>query len=316
MKKNQKILLTLTGLVIGTIHILNRLECKACISKNILSSPENEYYQWRFGNIRYRVQGNGSPLLLIHDLTPGSSSYEFSKIATMLSAQYTVYTIDLLGYGLSDKPNMTYTNYLYVQMITDFIKQVIGKKTSVVATGHSATTAVMAVHNDAEYFNKLILISPQDLYDGNQIPSKQNKLLKFLIDCPIIGTFIYNVHTNLTSFENKFRYEYLHQPIAQMEDIIDAYVESAHYGNCTGKYAYSSFLAKYANMNIIHALKEVDNSILMISGKEYHATDMNEGNYMYFNRSIETERIEGAKLLPQLEKPEETAMAISSFLYD
>ena len=69
-------------------------------------------------------------------------------------------------------------------------------------------------------------------------------------------------------------------------------------------------------MNIIHALKEIDNSILLISGKEYFATDMNEGNYIYFNRSIESERIEGAKLLPQLEKPEETAATINSFLYD
>lgn len=316
MKKNQKILLTLTGLVIGTIHLLNRLECKACISKNILSSCDDEYYQWRFGNIRYRVQGSGAPVLLVHDLTPGASSYEFSKIAALLSSQYTVYSIDLLGYGLSDKPNMTYTNYLYVQMITDFIKHVIGKKTSVVASGHSATTAVMAAHNNSEYFHKLVLISPQDLYDGNQIPSKQNKLLKLLIDFPVIGTFIYNVHTNLTSFESKFRYEYLHQPLAQMEDTIDAYLESAHFGNCAGKYAYSSFLAKYTNTNILHALKEIDNSILLVSGKEYHATDMNEGNYLYFNRSIEAERIEGAKLLPQLEKPEETMTVISSFLYD
>lgn len=316
MKKNKKILLTLTGLVIGTIHVINRLECNACLSKNMLPSFDDQYYQWRFGNIRYRVQGSGTPVLLIHDLAPGSSSYEYSEIAAQLSLQHTVYTIDLLGYGLSDKPNMTYTNYLYLQMITDFIKTLIGKKTSIVASGHSATTAIMAVHNDSEYFHKLVLINPQDLYDGNQIPSKQNRLLKLLIDCPIIGTFIYNLHTNQTSFDTMFRYEYFHQPTSKMEDIIDAYVESAHYGHCSGKYAYSSYLAKYANMNIIHALKEIDNSILLISGKEYFATDMNEGNYIYFNRSIEAERIEGAKLLPQLEKPEETAATINSFLYD
>lgn len=316
MKKNQKILLTLTGLVIGTIHIINRFECKACLSKNVLFRENDKYYQWRFGNIHYRVQGSGSPVLLIHDLTPGSSSYEYSEIADQLSLQHTVYMIDLLGYGLSDKPNMTYTTYLYIQLITDFIKHVIGKKTNIVASGHSATTAIMAVHNDSEHFNKLVLISPEDLYDGNQIPSRQNQLLKLLIDLPVIGTFVYNLHTNLTSFDTLFRYEYFYQPSEKMENILDAYVESAHYENCNGKYAYSSYLAKYTNMNVIHALKEIDNSILLISGKEYYATDMNEGNYIYFNRSIETERIEGAKLLPQLEKPEKTAASINSFLYN
>lgn len=316
MKKNQKILITLTGLIMSTVHIINRLECVSCISKNRLSSHQDQYYQWRFGNIRYQVQGHGSPLLLIHDLTPGSSSYEFSRIIPELTEKYTVYTIDLPGYGLSDKPNMTYTNYLFVQLITDFIKKVIGKKTSIVATGNSAVNAIMAVHNDAEYFHKLILISPQNLYEGNQIPSKQTRLFKCMIDTPILGTFIYNLYTNRTSFETKFRYEYFHQPVDHMDDIIDAYLESAHVGNCNGKYAYSSFLSKYGNMNMIHALKEINNSILMISGKEYSATDMNEGNYTYFNRSIETERISGSKLLPQFENPADTVNAIRSFLYD
>lgn len=316
MKKNQKILITLAGLVISTIHVINKLECTSYTSKNILSSNQDEYYQWRFGNIRYRVSGEGSPILLVHDLTAGASSYEFSRIIPELSKHHTVYAIDLPGYGLSDKPNMTYTNYLFVQLITDFIKKVIGKKTNIIATGNSAVTAIMAVHNDAEYFNKMVLISPQNLYEGNQIPSKQTKLFKFLIDMPIIGTFIYNLYTNRTSFDTKFHYEYFHRPVDGMNEIIDAYLEAAHSGNCNGKYAYSSFLAKYGNMNVIHALKEIDNSILLLSGKEYSATDMNEGNYTYFNRSIEAERISDSKLMPQFENPMETATSICSFLYE
>lgn len=315
MNKNLKILLTLSGMATGTLHILNRLENAACISKNMLPTPKDKYYQWRFGNIRYHVQGHGSPLLLVHDLTPGASSYEYSLVMDELAKQHTVYAIDLLGYGLSDKPNMTYTNYLFVQLITDFIKKVIGKKTSVAATGASAVTAIMAIHNDSEYFDRIILISPQNLYEGNQIPSTKSKILKCMVDLPVIGTFIYHLHTNRMELETMFRYEYLHQEVPDMDDIIDAYLESAHIGQSKGRYAYSSYIAKYGNMNIVNALKEADNSILLISGKESSATDMNEGNYMYFNRSIEAERIPNAKLLPQLENPKEIAKAINAFLY-
>ena len=47
----------------------------------------------------------------------------------------TVYTLDLLGCGKSDKPNFTYTNFLYVQLVTDFINNVIGEKADVIVTG-------------------------------------------------------------------------------------------------------------------------------------------------------------------------------------
>lgn len=314
MKKNKKIILTLSGLVLATMHGMNRMECRACLSKSILPTDHIQQFQWRFGTVTYRKKGTGAPLLLIHDLTPGSSSYEYSHIEDILSQTNTVYTIDLLGYGRSDKPNMTYTNYLYVQLITDFIKNVIGKKTSIAATGLSAVSAIMAVHNDSEFADKLILIHPQDLYEGNQIPSAQLKLLKLFIDFPIIGTFIYNLHTNKASFHTQFLYEYFSRPTADMNTIIDAYAESAHIGFYRGKYAYSSYLAKYGNCNCISALKNIDNSILMISGEKSTLSETNEGNYTYFNRSIETVRITNSKNLPQLENPKETAERIQDFL--
>ena len=177
MKNKAKIIITLTGLVTVSIHVLNRVQYSLTTVKNILGCPENNFYEWRFGKIRYTKHGNGTPLLLIHDLTVGSSGYEFNKITNELSKTHEIYTIDLLGYGLSDKPNMTYTNYLYVQLIIDFIKNVIGRKADIIATGDSAPVAVMACHNDPEVFNRLIFINPQNLFKLNQIPSKQTKIL-------------------------------------------------------------------------------------------------------------------------------------------
>ena len=65
------------------------------------------------------------------------SSMEWDKVIDTLSREHTVYTIDLLGCGKSDKPAITYTCYLYVQLLTDFIRDIIGEKTDIVATGAS-----------------------------------------------------------------------------------------------------------------------------------------------------------------------------------
>lgn len=83
-------------------------------------------------------KGTGSPILLIHDTLPGASGYEWSKIEDELAIDHTVYTVDLLGCGRSDKSSITYTNFVYVQMISDFIKKIIGQKTDVIASGFQA----------------------------------------------------------------------------------------------------------------------------------------------------------------------------------
>ena len=89
--------------------------------KDLLKSTASNYYNWRFGKIYYTKQGTGSPVLLIHDLTIYSSAYEWEALVKQLEKNHTVYCIDLPGCGRSDKQHITYTNYLYVQAISDFI---------------------------------------------------------------------------------------------------------------------------------------------------------------------------------------------------
>ena len=85
MTKKTGTIIALTGMAALTMHVINRVEFSLSTVNNALSSPNNKYYEWRFGKIRYTQKGNGSPLLLIHDLTKGSSSYEYSKIIDELS---------------------------------------------------------------------------------------------------------------------------------------------------------------------------------------------------------------------------------------
>ncbi len=65
---------------------------------------------------------------MIHDMLPGASGYEWNQIEEQLSSDHTVYTLDLLGCGRSEKAGITYTNFVYVELISNFIKDVIKEK--------------------------------------------------------------------------------------------------------------------------------------------------------------------------------------------
>lgn len=314
MNKKLTTIALLSGSSIATIHIINRIHTSLCTVKNLFNNSENFFYDWRFGKIRYQKKGNGSPLLFIHDLTVGSSNYEFHRLINNLTEKHEIYSIDLLGYGLSDKPSITYTNNLYEQLVSDFIKNVIGKKTSVVVTGESVPFVIMACHNNPEIFRKMICINPQSLYLQNQIPSKQTGLLKLFIETPIIGTFTYHILSNKVSIEKTFQEEYFYRPEEIREKYIYNYLEAAHLGGYYSKYAFASYAGKYMNINILHELKEIDNSILMIGGAEEEDIKTTIENYKYYNAAIEDVYIPETKHLPQLEAPDEILDQINMFL--
>ncbi len=314
MSQKGKTILALAAIAATTIHVINRIQYSHATIKSILPATENRYYEWRFGKIKYTKKGTGSPVLLIHDLTPGSSSYEFNKIIDSLSKQHEVYAIDLLGYGLSDKPDITFTNYLYVQLITDFIKNIIGRKTNIIATGDAFPIAVMVCHNDNDIIKNLIAINPTSLYQLNQIPSKQTKVLKLLLEAPIIGTFIYNMHTSKTAFTKIFREEYFNNPYNVDEKDIDSYVEAAHTPDYHSKHAYASYVGRYLNANIVHALKEINNSICILMGENKKDNKNIAENYIYYNNAIEVAYIPSSKQLPHLEKPEQILSCLDMYL--
>ena len=70
------------------------------------------------------------------------------------------------------------------------------------------------------------------------------------------------------------------------------------------------------NINILHELKEINNSILIIGGEKEEDIKTTIDNYKYYNASIETVYIPETKHLPQLEAPDEIIDQITIFLCD
>ena len=314
MGKKLATIIVLSGSSTAAMHIINRVHTSMCTAKSLLRNSENRYYEWRFGKVRYQKKGSGNPLLLVHDLTAGSSNYEYHRLINNLTENHEIYSIDLLGYGLSDKPSMTYTANLYEQLISDFIMNVIKRKTSIVVTGESVPFVIMACHNNPDIFNKLICINPQNLYLQNQIPSRQTQLMKLFLEIPILGTFTYHVLTNRITLEKQFQNQYFCRLDEIRDKYIANYLEAAYAGGYNSKFAFGSYVGKYMNLNILRELKNINNSILMIGGEKEEEIRTTIDNYRYYNPAIEEVYIPNAKHLPQLEAPDEMLEQIKVFL--
>ena len=294
-----------------TIHLINRSIIELASISNLLNPTEGNYYEWRFGKIYYKKQGEGSPILLVHDLNAHSSGYEWKKAASILAANHTVYVIDLLGCGRSDKPNLTYTNFLYVQMINDFISNVIGEKTDVIATGESASFVIMACNTGEDTINRIAMVNPLSFTELTKGPGKRSRILKFLIEIPIIGTLLYNMLQSKECTEDVFREKYFFNAEKIDDTTINTYYEAAHTNHCRSKYLFASIKGLYTKANIFNCIGNLTNSIFIVSGSNDPGNSEITGQYKKYVPAIESVMISDTKHLPQMENPKEFCEQIS-----
>lgn len=306
MKNKNRLLTFATVFASATIviHVLNKIVAASASLKEMLDRAHKNTYDWRFGKIYYTKTGKGSPILLVHDMLPGSSGYEWHKIEKQLSMEHTVYTIDLLGYGSSEKPGITYTNFVYTQLLCDFVKNVIGEKTDVIASGFSGSFIIMACRNDQKCFNKIMLVNPPSLTALNQMPTNKDKLMKIFLEIPIFGTLVYHIVVSRENINNIFIEKLYYNPFHVDSDMIDTYYEASHIGGQFAKASYACFASKYMNINISHNLKEIDNSILIIEGETEISGSSIVENYSSINPAIETVTIKKSKHFPHIENAE------------
>ena len=314
MKKRTKYGLLLAGTAVAAIYAYNKYISITASKHNALQRQEGLVYPWRHGDVFYIKSGEGSPVLLIHDAHPSASRAEWTKMVAKLEKDHTVYVLDLIGCGCSDKPEIEYTNFFYTQMIRDFIKDVISEKTTVITSNLSSSFVIMANHMDKTLFEKIILINPCSLEQLKDIPDYWSKCKKAVIQLPFIGTFIYNLTTNTKKIDFDFKEKYYNKSNLVSKGLKDIYFESAHINGSKGRFLYSSMVGKYINNSIIHALKKLDTPTLLIGSNNIKGTTHKLDDYHKYNSSLTIVRIKDCGLYPHMEIPEQTLTAIENFL--
>ncbi|AVO02982.1 MULTISPECIES: alpha/beta fold hydrolase [Staphylococcus] len=110
--------------------------------------------------LNYITKGSGQPVVLIHSAFENYSI--FDDIATQLSYDYQVVSVDLRGHGYSDKPlNIDFADY--VEDIKDLLDYLYIKHAFFIGQELGATIAADFASKYAEYSDGIILINPATL---------------------------------------------------------------------------------------------------------------------------------------------------------
>lgn len=76
---------------------------------------------------QYTVVGNGGPaVLLVHGFGAFLEHYR-DNVDSIVNSKNRVWTITVLGFGKSEKPNIIYTELVWAEFLRDFMIEVVGE---------------------------------------------------------------------------------------------------------------------------------------------------------------------------------------------
>ncbi len=306
MKKSLKALVTLAGLISVPIIINKFIFSNAARqAANNLPEADEKFYDWRHGKIRYRVSGQGQPLVMIHGIGAGCSMFEWDRNVAELAKHYQVYTLDLPGFGYSDKPKISYSAYLYITAVNDFLREVVGESAYVVASSNAAAYAVTGYIFEPTLYSKMLLVSPTGLGSSAKLPTSKDLWAKWVLETPVLGTGLYNLLTSsvyISYFLKRYCYAY---PSEVTSYVASQFYNAAHYGGSNARYPIAAFISNFLNVEIESKIANVNIPLQLIWG------ELNELNpvsnlqvALEKNPSIQYETLVNSKLLPHVDNPE------------
>lgn len=253
---------------------------------------EDRTYRWRYGNIFYKVRGEGKKILLLHNIHQGASSFEWNNNFSLLAEKFRVYAPDLPGFGQSEKLKRGYRAKLYVKSIFDFIDSVIEDECSVIASGLSSIYAIRNGSLCPGKIKSLFLIDPPALN-----MEKKSEIIELMtyqfVSSPVIGRTIYNLMTSKLFIRNFLKTEVYSKPVTG--DMVNYYHIAGHQKG--SDLFYPSFICGLLNMNVSEEFKHLNQEITVLFGKETDYYDRMK-ILKNLNPSVRVKIFEHCKILP------------------
>ena len=121
------------------------------------------------GEVVYHVCGSGTPLVFLHGLFLGASSYEWSKVYCHFAMDREVLAPDLIGFGESSRPAKALDPHEHVECLAEFLRASCpGRPAILVASGLTCQIALLLAARHPELVERLVLFLPSRLQEPGQ----------------------------------------------------------------------------------------------------------------------------------------------------
>jgi pimeloyl-ACP methyl ester carboxylesterase len=298
--RSRTALLAIGGISGGLALYNRRLERSGGQLPNRLGG-EVRYFRWRGGDLAYSVAGEGEPLLLVHGVYAGASSFEFRKNFRELSKDFRVYALDLLGCGMSERPSRRYEPEDVALQVEDFVREEIGDAAHLVASSLTAALVVPAVVRSPRLFSKLALICPTGYGTLDRSSGRLGEVIYGLFLAPVLGNALYHAIVSRWGIRYYLGSMAYHDADLVTEELVEDYYKTSHQPGA--RYFPAAFVSGNLNLGVADLWPRVPHRTLICWGLEARTAPVGEAQRFVQNNPRSEPRIfKDAALLPHDER--------------
>ena len=276
---------------------------------------ERHYYRWRGHKVAYVVSGHQSsertPLLFVHSIHAAAWSAEWRFVFGPLAEREgngPAYALDLLGFGASDRPPIRYTAQLYIDLVRDFTREVIGRPPHALGSSLGATYLIAAEAANPGLLAQITAVGPAGISRLYDTGSVLNHAVEALFRTKIPGTALFRALVSRPSIRF-FLKDIYSNPKSLTPEAVELFWLSANHPNA--RYAPAAFVGMSLNRNLKSTANAVSCPIHLIWGTKAAQTPFSESQEVRdaFPQATFTAIDSGD--LPHEESPEQFLTAVT-----
>jgi pimeloyl-ACP methyl ester carboxylesterase len=185
-------------------------------AREVESARDTEYLELEGVWIRYDVIGGGPAVVLVHGWL--SSSRIWEQLAARLAQRFTVYTLDLPGFGESDKPLSGYGIRNGSRLLYAFCAHFGLTRANVIGHDLGGAMAVKLAADHPDVVGRLVVVSAPADEDQIDLPT-----MLWLVTVPVVGPIFYA----LGRVARPVRRLWMRPFVADSDDLTDVIVDDA-----------------------------------------------------------------------------------------
>src|SRR5688500_4173955 len=298
------------GALLGAAAAYNAFARKGVDKLTNLIGGEEGGFEWRDRRVAFTRHGEGPPILLIHGIHAAAWSYEWRNNVDALARTNTVYTIDLLGFGQSDRPAIRYSARLYISLISDFVSRVIDAPTVLVASSLSGAYAIVLAARDPHRFPAVALIAPSGLVRLSEPASFGGEASRLAVDTPIAGTAVFNALVARPNLRRYLRNAYSDDSLVTRE-LVEVHYPTSHQRGA--RHAPAAYMSGHLNMGVRHALRRLSQPALLLWGEQGSSAPVEDfRRFRELKRDVEISVLSPPGDLPHDERAEDFNVILST----
>jgi len=299
----------------GAIAAFNRSVSNVPPPANALHGAVRRW-DWRGHGVFATEMGSGPLVILIHGIYAGASSYEFRNLFPLLAANHRVVAFDLLGCGLSDRPNLGYSADLFTEQIVDALAEFgASEPATLVGSSLGAAFAIRTAARTPRRVSNLVAICPTGLGGVlDRAPNGSQRALGGTFRSPLLGEALFNGLSSRPAIKYVLEKRTYADETRATPEIVDHYYAVAHQPGA--RYLPAHFVGGLLNCNIARDLPFIDAPVLLAWGERASAFSplSNAGEFLKLAQHAKLVTFANSGLLPHEEEPAEMYAAIEAFL--